>query len=215
MSIFNLNYYLPHRIIFSQFLVYWYFCIKSLALRNVHSRIFKFYRSPNNHLKGVGWRVTKRFTKHGVHVKTSVTVQSVPKLERRGPSKGSREDLTVSSPMWDFVKTKKLDWLLFRAIQFAFYYVNRDLKIPWTRRLRERRKPGARTPPPPREKQIKIEQVGLSARLTREDKVMLSCFNSMTSFRKTREVFLDWYLNDLLLEEKFVLQGYDSSFSKK
>ena len=49
----------------------------------------------------VGWRVTKRFTKHGVQVKTSVTVQSVPisKLERRGPSKGSREDLTVSSPM--------------------------------------------------------------------------------------------------------------------
>ena len=42
-----------------------------------------------------------------------------------------------------------------------------------------------------REKQSKIEQVGLSARLTREDKVMLSCFNSMTSFRKTREVLLD------------------------
>lgn len=67
----------------------------------MHSRIFKFYRSPNNHLKAVGWRVTKRFTKHGVQVKTSVTVQSVPisKLERRGPSKGSREDLTVSYPM--------------------------------------------------------------------------------------------------------------------
>ena len=142
-------------------------------------------------------------------------MQSVPKLERRGPSKGSREDLTVSSPMWDFVKTKKLDWLLFRAIQFAFYYVNRDLKIPWTRRLRERRKPGARTPPPPREKQIKIEQVGLSARLTREDKVMLSCFNSMTSFRKTREVLLDWYLNDLLLEEKFVLPAMTPVSLKK
>ena len=51
--------------------------------------------------------------------------------------------------------------------------------------------PGARTPPPWREKQIKIEQVALNARLTREDKVMLSCFNSMTSFRKTREVLLD------------------------
>ena len=34
---------------------------------------------------------------------------------------------------------------------------------------------------------------------------MLSWFNSMTSFRKTREVLLDWYLNDLLLQEKFVL----------
>ena len=67
----------------------------------------------------------------------------------------------------------------------------RDLKIPWTRRLRERREPGARTPPTSREKQIKIEQVGLSACLTRENKVMLSCFNSMTSFRKTREVLLD------------------------
>ena len=69
----------------------------------MHSRIFKFYRSPNNHLKAVGWRVTKRFTKHGVQIKTSVTVQSVPisKLERRGPSKGSREDLPVSYPMSD------------------------------------------------------------------------------------------------------------------
>ena len=45
--------------------------------------------------------------------------------------------------------------------------------------------------PPWREKQIKVEQVALSARLTREDKVMLSCFNSLTSFRKTREVLLD------------------------
>ena len=45
--------------------------------------------------------------------------------------------------------------------------------------------------PPWREKQIKVEQVVLSARLTREDKVMLSCFNSLTSFRKTREVLLD------------------------
>lgn len=47
--------------------------------------------------------MTKRFTKHGVQVKTSVTVQSVPisKLERRGPSKGSREDLPVSYPMSD------------------------------------------------------------------------------------------------------------------
>ena len=57
-----------------------------------------------------------------------------------------------------------------------------------------------RTPPPSREKQIKIEQVGLSACLTREDKVMLLCFNSIS-----REVLLDRYLNDLLLEEKFVL----------
>ena len=40
------------------------------------------------------------------------------------------------------------------------------------------------TPPP-------CEQVGLSARLTREDKVMLSSFNSTTFFRKTREVLLD------------------------
>ena len=60
-------------------------------------------------------------------------------------------------------------------------------------------KPGARTPQPWQEKQIKIEQVMLSARLTREDKVMLS------SFRKTLEVLLDWYLNNLLLEEKFAL----------
>ena len=50
-----------------------------------------------------------------------------------------------------------------------------------------------RTPPPWREKQIKIEQVALSqsARLTRADKVMLSYFNSMMSFRKTREVSFD------------------------
>ena len=47
------------------------------------------------------------------------------------------------------------------------------------------RKPGAKTPPPWQEKQIKIEQVSLSARLTREDKVLLS------SFRKTLEVLLD------------------------
>ena len=40
------------------------------------------------------------------------------------------------------------------------------------------------------EKQITIEQAALSARLTREDKVMLSSFHSMTSFR-TREVLLD------------------------
>ena len=40
-----------------------------------------------------------------------------------------------------------------------------------------------RTPPPG-------EQVALSARLTREDKVMLSSFNSTTSLRKTREVLL-------------------------
>ena len=45
----------------------------------------------------------------------------------------------------------------------------------------------------------------MSARLTREDKVMLSCFNSLTSFRKTREVLLDRYLIDLLLKEKYVL----------
>ena len=57
-------------------------------------------------------------------------------------------------------------------------------------------------------KKIEIEQVALSARLTREDKVMLSCLNSMTSLileLKTREVLRDWYLNHLLLEEKFVL----------
>ena len=45
--------------------------------------------------------------------------------------------------------------------------------------------------PPWWEKQIKVEQAALSAHLTREDKVMLSCFNSLTSFRKTREVLLD------------------------
>ena len=53
------------------------------------------------------------------------------------------------------------------------------------------RKPGARTPPPWQEKQIKIERVVLSAHLMRADKVMLSSLNSMTSFRKTREVLLD------------------------
>ena len=73
-----------------------------------------------------------------------------------------------------------------------------------------RRKPGARTPPPWRENQIKIEQVALSARLTREDKVMLSCFNFLTSFRKTREVLLDWYLIDLLWKEKYVLPATTS-----
>ena len=46
--------------------------------------------------------------------------------------------------------------------------------------------PGVRTPPPSREQQIKIEQVGLSACLTREDKVMLSYFNSISC-----EVLLD------------------------
>ena len=86
------------------------------------------------------------------------------------------------------------------SIRRRTFTENRDLKIPWTRRSRERRKPGARTPPPSGEKQIKIEQVGLSARRTREDKVMLSCFNSIS-----HEVLLDWYLNDLLLEDKFVL----------
>ena len=43
-------------------------------------------------------------------------------------------------------------------------------------------------------KKIKIEQVALSARLTREDKVMLSCLNSMTSLileLKAREVLRD------------------------
>ena len=61
------------------------------------------------------------------------------------------------------------------------------LRYPGRGSKRERRKPGVRTPPPSREKQIKIEQVGWSARLTRrEDKVMLSCFNSIS-----REVLLD------------------------
>ena len=40
-------------------------------------------------------------------------------------------------------------------------------------------------------RQIKVEQVALSARLTIEDKVTLSCVKFMTSFRKTREVLLD------------------------
>ena len=71
------------------------------------------------------------------------------------------------------------------------------------------RKPRAKTPPPWQEKQIKIEQVTLSARLTREDKAMLS------SFRKTLEVLLDWYLNDLLLEEKFVLPAMTPVSLKK
>ena len=100
-------------------------------------------------------------------------------------------------------------------------YGIRDLKIPWMRWWRERRKPGAswrrhlHGKNDSREKQSKIEQVGLSARLTREDKVMLSCFNSMTSFRKTREVLLDWYLNDLVLEEKFVLPAMTPVSLKK
>ena len=34
---------------------------------------------------------------------------------------------------------------------------------------------------------------------------MRSCLNSMTSFRKTRELLLDWCLIDLLLKEKYVL----------
>ena len=38
---------------------------------------------------------------------------------------------------------------------------------------------------------LRLSRLGEAARLTREDKVMLSCFNSMTSFRKTREVLLD------------------------
>ena len=38
---------------------------------------------------------------------------------------------------------------------------------------------------------LRLSRLGGAARLTREDKVMLSCFNSMTSFRKTREVLLD------------------------
>ena len=87
----------------------------------------------------------------------------------------------------------------------------RTLRYPGRGGKRERRKPGVRTPPPSREKQIKIEQVGWSARLTRrEDKVMLSCFNSIS-----REVLLDWYLNDLLLEEKFVLPAMTPVSLKK
>ena len=34
---------------------------------------------------------------------------------------------------------------------------------------------------------------------------MLSCLNSMTSFRKTRELLLDWCLIDLSLKENYVL----------
>ena len=52
---------------------------------------------------------------------------------------------------------------------------------------------------------VTFEEIALSARLRREDKVMLSCLNSMTSFRKTRVVLRDWYLIDLLLKEKYVL----------
>ena len=84
-----------------------------------------------------------------------------------------------------------------------------DLKIPWTWCWRKRgfaeKAWSEDTASWAGKLQIKVEQVSLSARLTRKDKVTLSCVNSMTSFRKTREVLLDWYLNDLLLEEKFVL----------
>ena len=70
-----------------------------------------------------------------------------------------------------------------------------------------RREPGARTQPPWREKQIKIEQVALSARLTREDKVMLSLKKS-------------WSLAWLISWRSFIGRnicpaGYDSGFSKK
>ena len=61
-----------------------------------------------------------------------------------------------------------------------------------------RREPGARTQPSWREKQIKIEKVALSARLTREDKVMLS-------LKKSWSLASLIYLNDLLLVETFVL----------
>ena len=54
----------------------------------------------------------------------------------------------------------------------------------------------------------------MSARLTREDKVMLSCLNFMTSFRKTRELLLDWCLIDLLLKEKYVLPAMNPVFLK-
>ena len=44
---------------------------------------------------------------------------------------------------------------------------------------------------------------------------MLACFNSMTPFRKTSEVLLDWYLNDRsFIGRKICAAGYDSSFSK-
>ena len=84
-----------------------------------------------------------------------------------------------------------------------------DLKIHWTWRWRKRgfaeKAWNEDAATLAGKLQIKVEQVALSARLTREDKVTLSCVNSMISFRKTCEVLLDWYLNDLLLEEKFVL----------
>ena len=54
----------------------------------------------------------------------------------------------------------------------------------------------------------------MSARLTREDKIMLSCLNFMTSFRKTRELLLDWCLIDLLLKEKYVLPAMNPVFLK-
>ena len=94
-----------------------------------------------------------------------------------------------------------------------------DLKITWTWRWRKRGFAGKAWNEDAAtlagKLQIKVEQVALSARLTREDKVTLSCVNSMMSFRKTREVLLDWYLNDLLLEEKFVLPAMTPVSLKK
>ena len=94
-----------------------------------------------------------------------------------------------------------------------------DLKIPWTWRWRKRgfaEKAWSEDAATLAGKlQIKVEQVALGACLTRENRVMLLRVNSMTSFRKTREVLLDWYLNDLLLEEKFVLPAITPVSLKK
>ena len=100
----------------------------------------------------------------------------------------------------------KISWI--RGQQTCPLYIW-DLKIPWTWRWRKRgfaEKAWSEDAATLAGKlQIKVEQVALGACLTRENRVMLLRVNSMTSFRKTREVLLDWYLNDLLLEEKFVL----------
>ena len=98
--------------------------------------------------------------------------------------------------------------LWIRGVQTCPLYIW-DLKITWTWQWRKRgfaeKAWSEDTATLAGKQQIKVQQVALSARLTREDKVTLSCVNSMTSFRKNGEVLLDWYLNDVLLEENFVL----------
>ena len=68
-----------------------------------------------------------------------------------------------------------------------------------------RREPGARTQPPWLEKQIKIEQVALSARLTRED-----------NFSLKKSWSLAWLISwRSFIGRNICPAGYDSGFSKK